>query len=113
MSMTTFDATPKKPDASLKGQESQNSALAQALSGELYSSKESAFGSFAKAGTVALQQTLDKSAQDMETKGQIPEREKVADLTKATHDDKHGDFVSRLASDDIVDNAQAKALKNV
>lgn len=113
MSLTTFDATPQKPDASIKGSESANSALAQALSGEVFSNKESTLSSFVKGGTQALQQTLDRSAKDMETTGKLPEREKVADLSTATHEDKHSDFAAKMSQDDIVDEAAGNALKHV
>lgn len=96
MSLTTFDATPTRPEASTKEQ----NVLAQALTGDVYGNGDNALASFAKGGSQALQQTLDKNAKDLEAQGALPESKNVANVEDATPQDKSADFSQMMAQAD-------------
>ena len=108
MSLTTFDATPQKPEASTKEQ----NVLAQALTGDVYGNGDNALASFAKGGSQALQQTLDRNAKDLEAQGALPESKNVANVEDATPADKSADFQTMMAND-TANTAMNNALQNV
>jgi hypothetical protein len=98
---------------------SENGVLSQALGADVFSSeRDKALASFANGGTRALQQTLDRDAQDMkankalEDKGSLPESKNVADVSQATKQDRSADFTNMMADNDKLGAAMDKALAN-
>lgn len=120
MSLTTFDATPQKPDANAKDGGTQN-ALAQALTGRTCFAEveKNVTAALAQGGSEALQQTLGNSSGDMNSKnialeqaGALPQSKNVANLDDATSADKCCDFQSMMGND-VANAAMDNALANV